>query len=59
MRWHGRNVTILAVPKVDIILSKMYLMSSKRFLAVAAKIHNFLDLNSSCHMDPLYRVKIP
>jgi len=41
MRWYGRKVTIMAVPKVDSILNQVHLMSYKRFLAVAAKIHEF------------------
>jgi len=56
MRWDGRKVTITAVPKVDSILNQVYLMSYKRFLAVAARNH-VLDLNFSRHMDPIYRVK--
>jgi len=41
VRWDGRKVTIIAVPKVDSILNQVYLMSYKRFLAVGATSNNF------------------
>jgi len=44
MRWHGRKVTIMAVPKVNSLLNQMDLMSYKQCLAVAAARNNFLDL---------------
>jgi len=52
MRWYGRKVTIIAVPKVDSIFNQVYLMSYKRFLAVVAKRTNVLGPDILCQMDP-------
>jgi len=55
MRWDGRKVTIMAVPKVDSILNQVYLMSYKRFLVVAVTRNHFLGLKFFMSYGPPYR----